>query len=125
MLRNNTFNLLKSNFFKTKIFPMKYFCEDLTIKAPPKFKTNLVDDFATAKKQVFWRIRNIGQKELEYILMKWYDHQTMTMEEMKRFSVEVLEMENPDMNKYFVKMEQAPENLEFTLKIQYFINNQY
>lgn len=111
-----------NNFFK-KAFtfntPIRRFSEE-----PPKFKTNLINDYNTAKKQVFWRIRNIGQLELEYIVMKWYDKQEMSLEELKGFSEEVLEMENPDMNKYFVKMVPAAEHLVYTRKIQHFILNQ-
>lgn len=84
----------------------------------PKFKTNLNDDYEIAKKQVFWRLRNIGQKELEYLIMKWYDDQNMNLEELKKFSEEILEMENPEMNKYFVNFQPAPSNLVYTQKIQ-------
>ena len=48
----------------------------------------------------------------------------MNLEELKSFSEEVLEMENPDMNKYFVKMVPAADHLVYTRKIQNFILNQ-
>lgn len=35
----------------------KLFCESLSV---PKFKTNVSDDIHIARKQVFWRIRNLG-----------------------------------------------------------------
>lgn len=123
MMMKKTLNFLKINKYFSKSLPCKFFCENISENVP-RFKTNLSNDVATAKKQVFWRIRNIGQKELEYIIMKWYDKQNLTYEEMKKFSEEVLEMENPDMNNYFVKMDPAPENLEFTRRIQHFIENQ-
>jgi succinate dehydrogenase flavin-adding protein (antitoxin of CptAB toxin-antitoxin module) len=123
MMMKKTLNFLKMNKFFVKPLPSKFFCENIAENVP-RFKTNLSNDVATAKKQVFWRIRNIGQKELEYIIMKWYDKQNLSYDEMKKFSEEVLEMENPDMNNYFVKMDPAPENLEFTRRIQHFIENQ-
>ncbi len=120
-LKKITASIFKKNINTVSIFP-KYFCEEVQ---PPKFKTNLVNDYETAKKQVFWRMRNIGQKELEYIVMKWYAEQSFkTLEELRKFSEEVLEMENPEMNKYFVKMDPAAENLVYTRKIQQFILDQ-
>jgi len=120
----NTFCLKSfTNIFNKRVFLFKSTVRRFT-EEPPKFKTNLINDYNTAKKQVFWRIRNIGQLELEYIVMKWYDKQNMNLEELKSFSEEVLEMENPDMNKYFVKMVPAAEHLVYTRKIQNFILNQ-
>jgi succinate dehydrogenase flavin-adding protein (antitoxin of CptAB toxin-antitoxin module) len=87
----------------------------------PKFKTNLTNEMETAKKQIFWRVRNIGQLELEYIIMKWYNSQNLSLEELRQFSEEILEMENPEMNRYFVMFEPAPDNLVFTKKIQKFM----
>ena len=102
-----------NNLLKWRI---RNFCEFV-----PKFKSNLSVDFETAKKQTFWRIRNIGQLELEFIVMKWYDKQNLNYDELKHFSEEVLEMENPEMNKYFVQFESVPDNLVFTQKIQKFV----
>ena len=87
----------------------------------PKFKTNILSDFEIAKKQVFWRVRNIGQLELEFVMMKWFEQQNLNLEELRAFAEEVLEMENPDMNKYFLKFEEAPENFVFTKRIQKFL----
>ena len=90
---------------------------------PPKFKTNLSGDVETAKKQIFWRIRNLGQLELEYIVFKWYDvhSKDMTSEDLKAFSEEVLEMENPDLNKYLVNMHVADPSLVYINKIQEYV----
>ena len=92
----------------------KYFCMDLTAKL------NLNQDINIAKKQIWWRIRNMGQLELEIILMRWWEknHATMTMEEMKEFTKEVLEKEIPDLNVYFVNFKPAPESLKYTSIIQ-------
>ncbi len=78
---------------------------------------------ATARKQIFWRIRNLGQLELEFIVFKWYDNHAkdLGIEELKAFSEEILEMENPDLNKYLVNMQPADPNLVFTNKIQNYI----
>jgi succinate dehydrogenase flavin-adding protein (antitoxin of CptAB toxin-antitoxin module) len=97
---------------------VRKFCEFV-----PKFKSNLSADMETAKKQTFWRIRNIGQLELEFIVMKWYEKQNLSYDELKKFSEEVLEMENPEMNKYFVQFEAVPENLIYTQKIQNYVLN--
>jgi len=88
-------------------------------KEVPKFKIELSTDYELARKQVFWRIRNIGQLELEFLLMKWYEKQTMNIDELKSFTEEVLQMENPDMNKYFVKFDEPSENLHYVKKIQH------
>ena len=87
----------------------------------PKFKTNILSDYETARKQVFWRVRNIGQLELEFVMMKWFEKQNLNLEELRAFSEEVLEMENPDMNRYFLKFEEAPEDLVYTRRIQKFL----
>jgi hypothetical protein len=42
----------------------------------------------------------------------------MKIDELKEFSTEVLEMENPELNKYFINFEKAPENLKYTNIIQ-------
>lgn len=89
----------------------------------PRFKSNLSNDFETAKKQTFWRIRNIGQLELEFIVMKWYEQQKLSLKELNEFSEEVLEMENPEMNKYFVQFESVPDEKVYTQKIQKYVLN--
>jgi succinate dehydrogenase flavin-adding protein (antitoxin of CptAB toxin-antitoxin module) len=116
-------NLGKYNYTKFNVtrFPCKFLCQSEQLLEAPKFKTNLKDDLEIAKKQVFWRIRNIGQLELEHVIMKWYAEQNLNLSELKQFSEEVLEMENPEMNMYFVQFEPAPENLNYTQKIQNFI----
>jgi succinate dehydrogenase flavin-adding protein (antitoxin of CptAB toxin-antitoxin module) len=92
----------------------------------PRFNIDLSNDFELAKKQVFWRIRNIGQLELEFLLMKWFEQQNMNLDQLKQFTKEVLEMENPEMNKYFVKFDSPPEEYNYTKKIQHdIINNLY
>ncbi len=80
-------------------------------------------DLETAKKQVFWRIRNLGQLELEFIVFKWYDAHSkdLGIQELKAFSEEVLEMENPDLNRYLVNMQPADASLVYTNKIQNYI----
>lgn len=77
----------------------------------------------TAKKQIFWRIRNLGQLELEFIVFKWYDanNKDLGIKELKAFSEEVLEMENPDLNRYLVSMQPADSSLVYTNKIQNYV----
>jgi succinate dehydrogenase flavin-adding protein (antitoxin of CptAB toxin-antitoxin module) len=102
------------------------FLNSENVEAVPKFKINLSEDYELAKKQVFWRIRNIGQLELEFLLMKWYERQNMNLEQLKQFTEEVLQMENPEMNKYFVKFDAPPENHLYTKQIQHdILNNLY
>jgi succinate dehydrogenase flavin-adding protein (antitoxin of CptAB toxin-antitoxin module) len=97
-----------------------------SVNQVPKFKIDLSNDYELARKQVFWRIRNIGQLELEFLLMKWYEQQTMNLDQLKDFTEEVLQMENPDMNKYFVKFDAPSENLPYVKKIQHdILNNLY
>jgi succinate dehydrogenase flavin-adding protein (antitoxin of CptAB toxin-antitoxin module) len=92
----------------------------------PKFKINISNDYDLAKKQVFWRIRNIGQLELEFLLMKWFEQQTMNIGELKEFAEEVLQMENPEMNKYFVKFDAPSDTLTYVKRIQHdILNNLY
>jgi succinate dehydrogenase flavin-adding protein (antitoxin of CptAB toxin-antitoxin module) len=93
---------------------VRNFCSSVV----PRFNIKLSEDFLTAKKQVFWRIRNIGQLELEFLLMKWYEKQDMNLDQLREFTAEVLEMENPEMNQYFVKFDQPTDNMSFTKQIQ-------
>lgn len=99
---------------------INYKCFSLEQLDVPKFKTNISDDIVTARKQVFWRIRNLGQLELEYVIMRWYEEkgQNFNLEQLKSFSEEVLEMDNPDLNKYFVQLIPAGDSLEYTRQIQ-------
>jgi len=83
-------------------------------------KINLNSDIQIAKKQIFWRIRNMGQLEIELILMKWWDlnSHNMSMKDLKEFSEEVLEKEIPELNTYFVNYEAAPESMKYISSIQ-------
>ena len=85
-----------------------------------KAKINLNSDIQIAKKQIFWRIRNMGQLELELILMKWWDLNShkMNMNDLKEFAEEVLEKEIPELNTYFVNYEVAPESMKYISSIQ-------
>lgn len=122
-LKSTLFGFYKSipmrNYFKSS---MKFFNTE-TAESVPKFKINLSEDYQLAKKQVFWRIRNIGQLELEFLLMKWYENQNMNLKQLKQFTEEVLQMENPEMNKYFVKFDVPPESHIYTKQIQHDIMN--
>jgi len=61
--------------------------------------------------------------ELEFIVFKWYDSHSKNMgiDELKTFSEEVLEMENPDLNRYLVNMQPADLSLEYINKIQNYV----
>jgi len=65
----------------------------------------------------------LGQLELEYIVFKWYDAHSkdMAIHELKAFSEEVLEMENPDLNRYFTSLQPANPSLVYTNKIQDYV----
>jgi succinate dehydrogenase flavin-adding protein (antitoxin of CptAB toxin-antitoxin module) len=117
MYKLNSLKTLKS----FKILSKKFFCETIT----PTFKTNVQNNINIAKKQLFWRIRNMGQLEIELILQKWWDKNKdkLTLEDMKAFSQEVLEMENPDLNNYLVNQIPAPDNLKFMKEIQEFLKH--
>ena len=39
-----------------------------------RFNKNLVNDLNIAHKEIYWRIHNLGQIELEYIIFKWYNN---------------------------------------------------
>jgi succinate dehydrogenase flavin-adding protein (antitoxin of CptAB toxin-antitoxin module) len=86
----------------------------------PKFNITLSNDINIARKQVFWRVRNMGQLELEVILSRWWEenHSKMNLDEMNKFTKEILEMEIPDLNKYFVSHQPAGEELVYISKIQ-------
>ena len=79
----------------------------------------LDENINIAKKQVYWRIRNIGQKELELLIGNWWEknNENMKFSEISEFNKEVLEMDNPTMNKYFVKLEKPEEKLKYTYEI--------
>lgn len=79
----------------------------------------LDENIIIAKKQVYWRIRNIGQKELELLIGNWWEknNENMKFSEISEFNKEVLEMDNPTMNKYFVKLEKPEEKLKYTYEI--------
>jgi len=80
----------------------------------PDFK--LSDTVETAKKQIYWRIRNIGQRELEMLIMSWYDtnKDNLSVNQLQEFNNEILNMDIPEMNKYFVKLEPLLPELKFS-----------
>jgi succinate dehydrogenase flavin-adding protein (antitoxin of CptAB toxin-antitoxin module) len=90
------------------------FCRDLTAKII------LNEDITIAKKQIFWRLRNMGQLELEIILMRWWEENKnqMSMNELEEFSKEVLEKEIPELNLYFINFQPAPDDLKYISTIQ-------
>ena len=45
----------------------------------------------------------------------------MAIHELKAFSEEVLEMENPDLNRYFTSLQPANPSLVYTNKIQDYV----
>jgi len=82
---------------------------------PPIFKIILNDDINVAKKQVKWRVRNMGQLELEVLLLKWYDknESKLSLEDLKEFTKEVLELEIPELNKYLLQHQPLPKNSKY------------
>lgn len=107
-------------FFSKKGFSSKIIYSTLKYEEPGtlenKSKFILDSNFETAKKQVYWRIRNIGQRELEMLIGEWFEENSskLSLAELNEFSQEVLSMENPELNKYFVKLEDVGEELKFT-----------
>lgn len=85
------------------------------INTNPKFTINS-DNLDVAKKQIYWRIRNIGQRELEMLISHWYQKysNTMSVKDLIEFNNEVLNMDNPTMNKYFVKSDSPRQDLKYT-----------
>ncbi len=94
----------------------KYKVQEQNITTP-EFK--LSDTMETAKKQIYWRIRNIGQRELEMLIMSWYDanKDSLSINQLKEFNNEVLNMDIPEMNTYFVKLEPLLPELKFSKSI--------
>jgi succinate dehydrogenase flavin-adding protein (antitoxin of CptAB toxin-antitoxin module) len=86
----------------------------------PKFNIKLSEDISIAKKQVFWRIRNMGQLELEFIVLRWWEEneKKLGLEELNKFTKEVLEKEIPELNTYFVNQPPVISELEYINKIQ-------
>ena len=107
------FKKLNTKFYFSKYFSSLNLKNDLT----PDFTLN--NDITIAKKQIYWRVRNIGQRELELLIGDWWEINSnkLTFDEIKAFNSEVLEMDNPSMNKYFVKLEEPENNLIYTRKI--------
>lgn len=107
--------LCKRTFTTSKIVysNLKY---EVPVSLDNKSKFTLDHDFEVAKKQVYWRIRNIGQRELEMLIGEWFDENLskLSLSELNEFSREVLSMENPELNHYFVKLEEVPEDLKYT-----------
>ena len=57
---------------------------------------------------------------MEFVVFKWFNAHSdkLTPEELKQFSMEVLEMENPDLNKYLVNFKEADKSLKYINLIQ-------
>ena len=110
--KHNVFNSLKV--LREQVF--KFCSNENRIIFKPDVLSN---DLETAKKQVYWRIRNIGQRELEMLIGDWWEANKtkLNINQLIEFNKEVLEMENPDMNKYFVKLDPPSDNMFYTKKI--------
>lgn len=72
-----------------------------------------------AKKQLYWRIRNIGQREIELLILNWYEKHidNLSIKELNDFNNEVINMNNLDMNRFFVKLESVPDEKTYTKMI--------
>ena len=88
------------------------------------FKINLSNDLATAKRQVLWRVRNFGQLELEVLVGKWAEENIskMGLNELQQFTEEILQKEVVELDGYFLKQREIPENCHLTKQINDFIN---
>jgi succinate dehydrogenase flavin-adding protein (antitoxin of CptAB toxin-antitoxin module) len=103
--------------FQTVIF--RKFCEATT------FKIKLNDDLNVAKKQVLWRIRNLGQLELEVLIGRWAQENInlMSIGELKLFTEEILEKEVVDLDGYFLKGKELPLETKYPLIIKNYLSN--
>mmetsp|Transcript_37593 Transcript_37593/g.39040 ORF Transcript_37593/g.39040 Transcript_37593/m.39040 type:complete len:132 (+) Transcript_37593:12-407(+) len=110
-------SLVQSTFIQSNMISRKPFCSEIEKLLQPDF--TLSEDFETAKKQVYWRIRNIGQREFELLIGDWWEanQSKMGFEEIKNFNKEILEMDNPSMNRYFVQLITPEKELFYTRKI--------
>jgi len=99
------------------------FCNKIEVQLaysePPKFIIEINNDINIAKKQVAWRIRNMGQLEIEFLLMKWFDKygDEMSLDQLKNLTTEVLEQEIPELNKYLLRKEPLPQNSKYLREI--------
>ena len=102
-------------------FTINYSKESYTIDhinlSTPEFKVD--SNIDNARKQIYWRIRNIGQREIEMLVLSWYDNMKnkLSLEQLNLFNDEVLNMDLPEMNNYFIKLDIIPEELRFTSEI--------
>ncbi len=109
LIKSSSF--VKQSYNFTFNYP-KYFSDYIE---PPKFKIVLHEDITIAKRQVWWRIRNMGQLEIEVLLLRWYKTQeeNLNLNDLREFTTEVLEVELPVLNKYLLQSETLPENSKY------------
>jgi succinate dehydrogenase flavin-adding protein (antitoxin of CptAB toxin-antitoxin module) len=110
------------NFFNKKRFQnviFKKFCEATS------FKIKLNDDLNVAKRQVLWRIRNLGQLELEVLIGRWAEDNVnlMSISDLKLFTEEILEKEVVDLDGYFLKGKELPMETKYPFIIKKYLSN--
>jgi succinate dehydrogenase flavin-adding protein (antitoxin of CptAB toxin-antitoxin module) len=79
------------------------------------------------RRQIIYRVGHIGTKELEIILrdyMTLYGKQ-MTYSELEQFDSEILDIENPSLQRYLVNQEQVePEhNTKYVRDLVLYVQN--
>ena len=65
------------------------------------------DNIVAYRKQIKYRCGHIGTKEVEIVLRDWLDlhAEGMTYEELEQFDQDVLDLENPSMQRYLMNGE--------------------
>ena len=102
---------------------MKRRYSEVEIAELTSFKINLSTDIATAKRQVLWRVRNFGQLELEVLVGKWAAENVskMSLNDLQQFTTQILEKETMELDGYFLKHREIPENCPYIKQINEYI----
>jgi succinate dehydrogenase flavin-adding protein (antitoxin of CptAB toxin-antitoxin module) len=91
------------------------------------FKRFCIKDVNILKKSLYWRLRNLGQLEVELIIMNWYKNNENSFKEndLKEFYDEMNQIETNEMNDYFIKLKNVPNNKKYSIKIQNDLKNKF
>ncbi len=113
---NKIFSKIAKRTFSINYSNAIYKLDQVNISTP-EFKVDSNIDYA--RKQIYWRIRNIGQREIEMLVLSWYENKKnkLSMEQLIEFNEEVINMDLPEMNNYFIKLDVIPDELKFTSEI--------
>ena len=84
--------------------------DDIGMDVPEVFREHrnkysaVPQDIDAYRRQIFYRCGHIGTKELEIVLMDWLEINMpkMTYDELAQFDAEVLDIENPSLQRYLM-----------------------